>query len=178
MKSLDLIIKVIEHNNWANQNIIKFCSELTDENLDATPLPNSEWSIRDTLTNMVESQSRYLLLLTLEPKQREEIVLDFSVLEENIVKSGKKLLLILSSEAKPCFETKLQNRSQEYLVEFWVVVLQIISHAAKRREQVNRMLQILGIRPPILDSWSYGRSTNAVIQTQQSHFQGLMYPGT
>ena len=65
----DILVKLLEHNNWANLQMIEACSTLTGEQLDATPLPTSAWSIRHTLHHLVESQQGYVSLLTLQPNQ-------------------------------------------------------------------------------------------------------------
>jgi len=33
----DILVKIFEHNNWANQQMIQACSALSDEQLDGEP---------------------------------------------------------------------------------------------------------------------------------------------
>ena len=76
----DLLVKLIEHNNWANLQIIEACSILTDEQLSAAPLPTSSWSVRHTLVHLVESQGGYVSLLT-SPKRKQALPLTVSFTE-------------------------------------------------------------------------------------------------
>ena len=61
----DILAKLIEHNNWANFQIIETCSALSEEQLDTVPLPTSSWSIRHTLFHLVESQEGLCFALDL-----------------------------------------------------------------------------------------------------------------
>lgn len=58
--------------------------------------------------------------------------------------------------------TRLQTRD-EYYVEPWVIMVQIINHATEHREQIKSMLTALGVTPPSIDGWDYGEVTNALI---------------
>jgi uncharacterized damage-inducible protein DinB len=51
-----------------------------------------------------------------------------------------------------------------YSIEPWVVMVQAINHATEHREQIKSMLSSLGITPPRIDGWAYGKVTNALIQ--------------
>ena len=61
----NILVKLFEHNNWANLRIIEACSALSDEQLDAEPQSATKGSIRRTLLHLVASQQGYLSLLTL-----------------------------------------------------------------------------------------------------------------
>jgi uncharacterized damage-inducible protein DinB len=51
-----LFARLLEHNNWANHQIIQACSALTDEQLDAEPRTAAWGSIRSTLLHLVSAQ--------------------------------------------------------------------------------------------------------------------------
>jgi uncharacterized damage-inducible protein DinB len=76
--------------------------------------------------------------------------------------SGEGLLALARDEHGKHLESKLQTRDG-YLVEPWVVLVQVINHATEHREQVNSMLSALGVTPPELDGWAYGDSTHALV---------------
>jgi uncharacterized damage-inducible protein DinB len=65
-----ILVKLFEHNNWANLRIIQACSALSDDQLDAEPQSATKGSIRLTLTHLVASQQGYLSLLTLPVEAR------------------------------------------------------------------------------------------------------------
>jgi uncharacterized damage-inducible protein DinB len=157
----NILVKLFEHNNWANMQIIEACSALSDEQLDAEPQSVTQGSILSTLTHLVSSQRGYLALLTLPLEARPTAPLAFAELQESLRLSGEGLLaLVRDVDTFP--QTRLQTRDGSY-VEPWVVVVQIINHATEHREQIKSMLSAWGITPPDIDGWDYGDVTKALI---------------
>lgn len=156
------LVKLFEHNNWANQKIIEACSSLSDKQLDAEPQSVTKGTIRRTLVHLVSSQYSYLRTLTLPVEERRDAVtVDFAELQTSAAKSGDALLALVRDEQKP-FASPLQTRDG-YNVEPWVLMVQIINHATEHREQICSMLSALGVTPPGLDGWNYGEATKALI---------------
>ena len=160
----DLLVKLIEHNNWANLQIIGACSVLTDEQLEAVPLPTSSWSVRHTLFHLVESQGGYVSLLTspLERKQAIPLTVSFAELRRSAERSGEALLTLVRDETGEYFATRVRT-TDGYFIDLWVVVVQAVNHAAEHRRQVCRMLRIMGVQPPRLDGWAFGEVAGAVL---------------
>jgi uncharacterized damage-inducible protein DinB len=160
--SENFLARLFEHNNWANQKIIEACLTLTDEQLDAAPQSATEGNIRSTLSHLVSAQHSYLRLLSLPLEERKDrVTVEFADLHESLRASGEKLLeLAMSASKLP--RTRLQTRD-EYYVEPWVIMVQIINHATEHREQVKSMLTALGVTPPSIDGWDYGQATNALL---------------
>ncbi len=156
--------KLFEHNNWANLQIIQACSALTDEQLDAEPKSATLGSIRKTLTHLVMSQLGYLRFLTLPLEDRLERVPvpHFAELKNLASSSGEALLALARDEASRPVKGQLQTRDG-YLVEPWLVMVQVINHATEHREQIKSMLSALGVTPPDVDGWSYGEATKALV---------------
>jgi uncharacterized damage-inducible protein DinB len=155
------LVKLFEHNNWANSQIIQACSALSDAQLDAEPKTATLGSIRQTLVHLVTSQHGYLSLLTLPVEARRAISPAFAELQQAARISGEGLLALVSESSKYPM-TRLQT-TDGYFVDPWVVIVQIINHATEHREQISSMLSALGVIPPNLDGWSYGETTNALI---------------
>jgi len=156
----DVLVKLFEHNNWANIQMIQACAALSDALLDAEPHSATKGTIRQTLLHLVSSQRGYLNLLTLPVEEREKIPLAFDDLKEVAQASGEALLDLIREGNIP--GTRLQT-TDGYYVEPWVVLLQIINHATEHREQINSMRSTLGLTPLDQDGWSYGEFTNALI---------------
>jgi uncharacterized damage-inducible protein DinB len=156
----EALVKLFEHNNWANIQMIQACSALSDEMLDAEPHSVTKGTIRQTLLHLVSSQRGYLALLTLPVEERKKIPLPFEDLKEVAQSSGEALLDLIRKDDLP--KTQLQT-TDGYYVEPWVVVLQIINHATEHREQLNSMLSALGQAPLDQDGWSYGEFTNSLV---------------
>ena len=158
----NILARLFEHNNWANLQIIRACSVLSDEQLDAEPRSATKGSIRRTLTHLVMSQRGYLSLLTLPVEARPDVSLEFAELQESARTSGEGLLSLARGELSQPPDARLQTRDG-YNVEPWVVMLQVINHATEHREQIKSMLSALGITPPDIDGWDYGLATNALV---------------
>ncbi|HEX9018551.1 MAG TPA: DinB family protein, partial [Anaerolineaceae bacterium] len=75
------LVKLFEHNNWANQRIIAVCYALSDALLDAAPQSATKGTIRRTLTHLVQAQRRYLQTLTLPQAARSDSDLAFEDLQ-------------------------------------------------------------------------------------------------
>jgi uncharacterized damage-inducible protein DinB len=160
--SENLLVKIFEHNNWANLCIIEACAALSDEQLDTEPQSVTKGTIRRTLVHLVSSQHSYLRSLTLPLEQRQEsVTIEYADLRESVSKSGEALLAFARGEQQP-FQSPLQTRDG-YMVDAWVLMVQIINHATEHREQINSMLSALGITPPDMDGWSYGEATKALV---------------
>jgi len=166
MMTENFLVKLFEHNNWANLETIRACSALSDEQLDAAPHSATKGTIRRTLVHLVSSQRGYLALLTQPVGARPKGSVAFADLAESARASGEGLLALVSAEAREPLKT-LQT-TDGYFVEPWVVLVQIINHATEHREQINSMLTSLGVTPPNLDGWSYGEVTKALVPITSS----------
>jgi len=157
----NILEKLFEHNNWANQKIIQACYALSNEQLDAEPQSVTKGTIRRTLLHLVHSQLGYFSLLTMPVDERPDVAPTFAELQESARLSGEGLLALARGEQKP-FNSRLQTKDGFY-TEPWVVMLQIINHATEHREQIKSMLSALGVTPPDIDGWDYGEANNALI---------------
>jgi uncharacterized damage-inducible protein DinB len=157
----NFLVKLFEHNNWANLQMIRACSILSEEQLDSEPQSATKGTIRRTLVHLVSSQESYLGTLTLPVEERlHPRTVPFNELEESARTSGEGLLALARGEQNP-LSSRLRTRDDFY-VDQWVVMVQIINHATEHREQISSMLSALGITPPDLDGWSYGEATKAL----------------
>jgi uncharacterized damage-inducible protein DinB len=157
-----ILVKLFEHNHWANLQMIQACSVLSDEQLDAEPQSATMGSIRSTLVHLASSQRGYLALLTLPVDARPSTPVAFAELLESVKLSGEGLLALARDEKGKLSQTRLQTRDG-FQVEPWVVMVQIINHATEHREQIKSMLSALGVTPPDLDGWTYGDVAQALV---------------
>ena len=158
----NILTKLFEHNNWANLQIIQACSTLTDEQLDAEPQTAMKGSIRTTLWHLINSQKDYLSqLIGTEAGFNWQAPPDFDELQQAASSTGEGLIALARNESNKSLKTKFQKDG--YSVEPWVVMVQAINHASEHREQIKSMLSSLGVSPPRLDGWGYGRVANALL---------------
>ena len=159
----NVLVRLFEHNNWANDKMIHACAALSDAQLDAAPVSATKGTIRDTLTHLVSAQHGYLSLLTLPVHQRVRISPAFTELRDAARQSGDGLVELARDLPEATFMTRRETRDG-YLVEPWVIMVQVINHATEHREQINSMLTALGVAPLDLDGWSYGEATKASVK--------------
>ena len=160
LQNESLLTKLIEHNNWANLQIIQACSVLNDKQLDAKPQSTTKGSIRSTLLHLVASQRGYLSMLTQAEEAQSQTPLTFAELQASAEISGAGLLAVARDEATMSVKTKIQAKDG-FIIVPWVIMVQVINHATEHREQIKSMLSDLGVLPPKIDGWSYGEFTNA-----------------
>jgi len=165
-----MLVKFLEHNNWANSRIIQACSSLTDAQLDAEPKSITKGSIRSTLFHLVTAQQNYLRLLTLPLEERLERQAPppFTELQKSASLSGGALLALARDESRLAMLGKIQTRDG-FLVEAWVIMIQVINHADEHREQIKSMLSALGATPPEIDGWTYGEETHAAVPIKKEN---------
>jgi uncharacterized damage-inducible protein DinB len=159
--SQNIYVRLLEHNNWANYQIIQACSGLSDEQLDAEPQSATMGSIRSTLTHLIRAQNGYLQLLTLPLEVSQPISPAQAEWQSSAIASGEGLLTLAHKDFPSTDAAHLETRDG-YLVEPWVVLVQVINHATEHREQVKSMLTALGMTPPDVDGWSYGDAALAL----------------
>ena len=157
----NILVRLFEHNNWANAQILQACSLCSDEQLDAAPQSATKDNIRGTLSHLVLSQRGYLALLTLPVDHRPRTPLAFNELQDSITISGEGLVALVRDKLDT-LPDRLQT-TDGYYVEPWVVLLQVINHATEHREQIKSMLSALGVTPPEIDGWDYGLVTDALV---------------
>jgi len=157
-----ILVKLLEHNNWANLRIIQACAALSDDQLDAEPQAATKGSIRQTLVHLVASQRGYLSLLTLPVEERLDSPPAFADSAKAASASGEGLLALARDEPGKYPKTRLQT-TDGFFVQPWVVMVQVINHATEHREQICSMLTTLGGTPPDLDGWAYGEASGALI---------------
>jgi uncharacterized damage-inducible protein DinB len=158
----DYLVKLYEHNNWANSLILEACLALSDEQLDAEPRSITKGSIRLTLKHLATAQRNYLSLLTLPAEERVRTPLEFSELQQALSASGEGLLGLAKGDPSMSLQPQLETTDGHHVAP-WVVMLQVINHASEHREQISSMLSALGVTPPDLDGWSYGVATGALV---------------
>lgn len=160
--TVELYVKLLEHNNWANDRMIVACGALTDLQLDAEPHSATKGNIRATLIHLVHAQRAYLRHLTLPPEERTPFETSYGDLGENARESGEGLLALVRAGGV-ALDGRFETRDG-YEIDNWVVLVQAINHATEHREQISSMLTALGVSPPELDGWSYGEYAGAVVQ--------------
>lgn len=148
------------HNRWANLQMIDFCAELPDAQLDAT-VPGTYGSIRAALSHIVDTERFYVAFI--QSPERPAIAYwhenypPFDTLRHEADRTGRDLIeLARAAEANEVLERIRHGRP--YTIPLGVMFAQVITHAVDHRSQIATILTQLGIEPPDLDGWAFNES--------------------
>ncbi|MEM7336469.1 MAG: DinB family protein [Chloroflexota bacterium] len=161
--SKTVLLKIIEHNNWANGLVFDACHALNNEQLDFQPNSAVRGTIRETLTHIAHSQEDYATMLTRSthpPERSGQLAL--SEIRTLLNASGDRLVAFVKACSDEQFQTQ-NNLDDGYTVDYWVFIVQLINHATEHREQIKNILTALGIEPPRIDGWQFAKEQNALI---------------
>lgn len=139
------------HNNWATQQLLTFCRDLTDEQLDATT-PGVYGSVLATLQHMIASEAGYQRHLTgawPEWPQSPTETRDFALLDgfNQDLARGWKAMLDKPIDSERLIELRGED-PKRYEVHLGVVIAQVLNHGNEHRGQICTVLTTLGFEPP------------------------------
>ncbi len=156
-----ILTRLLEHHNWANLRLLEACEALSDAQLDAAPPSATHGTIRATLRHLVTSEEDYVSMLTTgdHPPEREAPTL--AELRQSLNETGGALIACARGATDRALEPV--DLSDGYRVAPWVIVTQAVNHATEHREQIKSLLSALGIEPPRIDGWRYGREQDALV---------------
>ena len=159
----DILTRLLEHNHWANLQVLDACEMLSDEQLDFQPQSAVRGTIRDTLQHLVTSQEDYACMATTFDHPPERIhTLSFTEMREIATQSGQTLLSIAPTFAGATPPSQI-TLTDGYRVDPWVILVQVINHATEHREQIKSIMTTLGVAPPRIDGWRFGREVGSLI---------------
>jgi uncharacterized damage-inducible protein DinB len=160
----NILVKLFEHNHWANLQIIQACSDLSEEQLDEAPKSATMGSLRQTLLHLVSAQQGYLRLLTLPVEERRlhPVNVEFKGLDKSARLSGEALIAMVRDWSSTSVKAQLETTDGFY-VDAWAIMVQIINHATEHREQIKSMLSALEITPPEIDGWIFAESSGSLV---------------
>ncbi len=149
-------IELFRYNNWANQQVLATCLELSAAQLE-TPLPGAYGTLRDTLEHILRSEAGYVRLLTgtrPQPAFRWEDRPDVPQMAEFAVQVGAALL-DAASRVSPTdrITSEWDGRALEY--HALAVFIQILNHGIEHRTNITTILNQGLAQPPGVDGWSY-----------------------
>ncbi|HEX2222340.1 MAG TPA: DinB family protein [Candidatus Limnocylindria bacterium] len=155
----DVLVRLFEHNNWANDTMLAACGGLSDEQL-AVAVPGTYGPLGQILIHLARAQGGYLRRLTdwtPGPEHRLEYEEPFPGVERVLAHlrfTGQGLVDVASEfDATRVLEFEYEGEIQR--LPAWVVLLQAPHHATEHRQQVATALTHLGLEPPEPDLWAY-----------------------
>ena len=150
-----ILVKLFEHNRWANLPAIDACADLTDAQLDST-VHGTAGSVRETLMHIAGAEQRYVSrLCDREPTYGERGGWPgIAVLKQALDESGTALI-DLTGRADPDEVLRGEYQGRAYALPVAVVYVQAINHATEHRSQIATILTQQGIEPPDFSGWAW-----------------------
>ena len=155
----EILVRLFEHNLWANAQMLNACRALSAEQLE-TETTGTFGRVDHTLIHLARAQGGYLQTLTgwkPGPEHRLEYDEPFPGVDrvgEHLRSTGERLVQVARDESAGRILEGDYN-GEPYRLPSWVVLLQAAYHATEHRQQVATALTTLGVEPPEPDLWTY-----------------------
>src|SRR4051794_28648996 len=123
-----ILVKLFEHNRWANLRAVDACSDLSDVQLDAT-VHGTAGSIRDTLMHIAGAEQRYVMRLTgHQPTYGERDGWPGIKRLNQVLDQSGRTLLALADQANPDDVLRGEYQGSHYALPVATVYVQAINH--------------------------------------------------
>ena len=147
------------HHVWATEHLIDACTTLTREQLEG-PVAGTYGSIVETIRHLVASDAWYLSFFrdgTDAIDERAETSLD--ELRSAMTRNGTAWAEVLAVEVDPDRDIIELDGDWELHAPVGVRLAQVVHHGTDHRSQICTALTNLGLTPPEIDVWAFGRAT-------------------
>jgi uncharacterized damage-inducible protein DinB len=160
--SRPLLQDAFDHHIWATLTLIDACSELSPEQLEMSA-PGTYGSVIATLRHIAAGDAGYLSLLSngAVPMiiDEQEAAMTLADLRAVMEADGKVWPDVISADRDPDeMIARHRDDGSDSYAPFGIRLNQAVQHGADHRSQVCTVLTTLGVDPPELDVWAYGRS--------------------
>jgi uncharacterized damage-inducible protein DinB len=152
------LLRAVQHNNWANQQLLEFCANLTEDER-AWTWPGTFGSIHACMQHLLGAESGYLFSLTggeMPPMGRlPDSAWPLDTLRDLARSNAERIERVIAAETDP--ERKI-TRPSGAIVPATVIVAQFIHHGSDHRAHIGSILGAHGVEGPDLDVWAFGRA--------------------
>lgn len=164
--STSLLDDAFAHHLWATVRLIDACLPLSPEQL-ATSVPGTYGSIIQTLRHLVDGDGSYLYGLT---GDRAHAIntdgMDLRELQAAIKANSAAWSLLLSQSRDPDAVTlELDDDGFERRATMGIRFAQALHHGTDHRSQICTALTNLGVEPPVIDVWEFGKVVGRNVET-------------
>jgi uncharacterized damage-inducible protein DinB len=155
-----LLDDAIAHHVWATERLIDVCAELSDEQL-RTPAPGTYGPIIDTFRHFVASDGWYLTFFRdwTNPIDDEDHGVTLAQLRSANATNGEAWTELLAGEVDPERDIAEHGEGWEFHAPLGFRLAQVVQHSTDHRSQICTALTSLGVEPPEIDLWGYGKAT-------------------
>jgi uncharacterized damage-inducible protein DinB len=146
------------HHLWANEQILGACAGLSAAQLMA-PVPGTYGPIIATLRHLVQADSFYLWVQ--RGSTGELIPIENALTVDELrganERHGAGYRELLAGPLDPEADVAEHGDGWDFVATLGIRVAQVVHHGSDHRSQACTALTGLGITPPDIDLWAYGR---------------------
>jgi uncharacterized damage-inducible protein DinB len=164
--STSLLDDAFAHHVWATVRLIDACLPLTPEQL-ATSVPGTYGSIIQTLRHLVDGDGFYLYGLTGDLAHGIDTEhLDLRELQSAIKTNSAAWSQLLAQTPDPdAITLELDDDGFERRATVGIRFAQALHHGTDHRSQICTALTSLGVEPPIIDVWEFGKEVGHNVES-------------
>ena len=153
-----ILVKLFEHNHWANLRAVEGCAGLADAQLDAT-VPGTAGSVRGTLMHIASTEQRYVRRLSgRQPTYGERDGWPGVASLRQALDASGRALSALAARADPDEVLQDEYQGRRVALPVATVYVQAINHATEHRSQIATILTQQGLTPPDFSGWAWNAS--------------------
>jgi uncharacterized damage-inducible protein DinB len=164
-----LLADAFGHHVWATMRVLDACAELSPEQLETT-VPGTYGSIIDTARHLVDADASYLFVLSGGRRPEIDVErLDLAQVRSVMVDNGPMWGELVGSDLDPEADVVRQrDDGTDSHAPMSIRLAQVLHHGTDHRSQICTALTTLGIEPPEIDVWDFGREDGRVFVTPTS----------
>jgi uncharacterized damage-inducible protein DinB len=157
------------HHVWATVRLIDACIGVQPEQL-STAVPGTYGSIMDTARHLVGADSGYLEVLSGESTAVSDAdAMDLRGLRSAMEANGAAWSALLGGDLDPAaMVVRRRQDGSETHAPVSIRLAQALHHGTDHRSQICTALTTLGVEPPSIDAWDFGRHDGRVIEIPPS----------
>jgi uncharacterized damage-inducible protein DinB len=161
----DIVRAMFDHHFWATETLIGHLEGLAADRL-AASVPGTYGSMIDTLTHMIDADSRYLVRMRepSPPPAEDRVGVTLAQLRSEMPEHRARWAAVLDELERGELSAKIVDHPSDYPDTpdaAGLLLIQALHHGNDHRTQICSTLGALGEEVPELDGWSYwafGRS--------------------
>jgi uncharacterized damage-inducible protein DinB len=153
------------HHVWATLTLFDVCEGLDPEQLDAGA-QGTYGSILDTMRHIVGSDASYLNVMSRgEVPRIDEETMSLAEVRAAMERHGDAWPKVLAGDPDPSeILVRRRDDGSETHAPFSIRLAQALHHGSDHRSQVCTVLTTIGVEPPEIDVWDYGRTLGSVTE--------------
>ena len=161
-----LLDDAFAHHAWATQRLLDACLPLSPEQL-STGVPGTYGTIIETLRHLVNGDGSYLFAMTGERRYLIDTDhMDLRELQSTAKKYGAEWSSLLAQKPDPdAVFLERDDDGFERRAAMGIGFAQAVHHGTDHRSQVCTALTKLGVEPPDIDVWEFGKHSRRSVET-------------